>query len=74
MSDFPHSGFPFKLIHKDGKDLKNTKTCYFQCQSHTDKYIEKSNFKAKDYQLFIKPGTNVETVGKGNRRKGTQKG
>jgi hypothetical protein len=73
VQQFPHDQFPFKVIHKDGKDLKDTKTCYFQSQAHVDKYIEKSKFKQKDYQLFIKPGTDVETVGKGTRRKSTQK-
>jgi hypothetical protein len=71
--EFPYEQFPFKLIHKEGKDLKDTKTCYFQFQEHADKYIERSKFKLKDYQLFIKPGTNVETVGKSTRRKSTQK-
>jgi hypothetical protein len=73
VQEFPYDQFPFKVIHKDGKDLKDTKTCYFQCQVHVDKYIQRSKFKQKDYQLFIKPGTNVETVGTSTRRKGTQK-
>ncbi len=72
--EFPYSMFPFKLIHKEGKDLKDTKTCYFQSQSHVDKYVERCKFKPKDYQLYIKPGTNVETVGKSTGRKSTQKG
>lgn len=70
---FPYSMFPYKLIHKDGKDLKETKTCYFQFQAHVDKYLERSKLKSKDYQLHIKPGTNVETLGKSTGRKGTQK-
>lgn len=49
--EFPHSGFPVKLIHKDGKDLKDTKTCYFQSVAHAQKYIERSKFKKKDYKL-----------------------
>jgi len=73
VQEFPYNMFPFKVIHKEGKDLKDTKTCYFQSQNHVDKYVERCKFKTKDYQLFIKPGTNVETVGKGTRRKSTQK-
>jgi hypothetical protein len=71
--EFPHSMFPFKLIHKEGKELKDTKICYFQCQNHVDKYIERSKFKSKDYQLFIKPGTDVETMVPSTGRKGKQK-
>ena len=73
VQEFPYNMFPFKVTHKEGKDLKDTKTCYFQSQNHVDKYVQRCKFKTKDYQLFIKPGTNVETVGKGTRRKGTQK-
>jgi hypothetical protein len=67
---FPYDQFPFKVIHKDGNE---NKTCYFQCQNHVDKYVERCKFNSKDYQLFIKSGTNVETVGKGTRRKSTPK-
>jgi len=71
--EFPHVQFPFLIIHKDGKDLKDTKKCYFQSMNHAEKYIFKCKFKQKDYQLFIKPGTNVETMVLGPGRKGTQK-
>lgn len=67
---FPHSMFPFLVIHQEGQD---TKRCFFQFQGHVDKYVERNKFKSSDYQLFIKPGTNVETVGKSTRRKSTQK-
>lgn len=53
-NEFPHSGFPVKLIHKDGKDLKDTKTCYFQSKAHADKYIQRCKFKKKDYTLICK--------------------
>jgi hypothetical protein len=67
---FPHSMFPFLIVHQDGQDIKK---CFFQFQDHADKYVERNKFKSSDYQLFIKPGTNVETVGKSTRRKSTQK-
>jgi len=53
-NEFPHSGFPVKVIHKDGKDLKDTKTCYFQCEEHAKKYIDRCKFKKKNYTLIIK--------------------
>jgi hypothetical protein len=52
---FPHSMFPVKLIHKDGKNLEETKICYFQSESYAKKYIERSRFKKTDYQMYIKP-------------------
>jgi hypothetical protein len=55
--EFPHPGFPIKIVHNDGKNLKDKKTCYFQCESHAKKYIEKCNFKKKDYTISYKEET-----------------
>lgn len=39
MTDaFPYEGFPFRLEHKDGKD---NKVCWFSCQEHLQKYIDR---------------------------------
>jgi len=54
---FPHTQFPVKIIHKDGKDLLDTKTCYFQNEHYAQKYIVRCNFKKTDYQMFVKPQT-----------------
>ena len=54
---FPYSQFPVKIIHKDGKDLCETKTCYFQSEHYAQKYITRCNFKKTDYQIFMKPKT-----------------
>lgn len=70
---FPHTQFPFLITHKDGKEMKDTKKCYFQNMNHAEKYIAKSNFKQKDYQLFVKPGTDVETMVSGTGRKSRKK-
>lgn len=69
--EFPHTQFPIIIIHNDGKDLKDTKKCYFQSMHYAEKYITRSNFKKTDYQLFVKPGTDVETMVSGTRRKST---
>jgi hypothetical protein len=69
--EFPHTQFPIIIIHNDGKDLKDTKKCYFQSMHYAEKYITRSNLKKTDYQLFIKPGTDVETMVSGTRRKST---
>jgi hypothetical protein len=70
---FPYGEFPILIMHKEGKELKDTKKCYFQSMHYADKYIVRSSFKEKDYQLFIKPGTNVETMVPSTRRKSKQK-
>ena len=54
---FPYNQFPVKIIHKDGKDLTETKTCYFQSEHYAQKYITRCNFKKTDYQIFMKPKT-----------------
>jgi hypothetical protein len=54
---FPYSQFPVKIIHKDGKDLSETKTCYFQSEHYAQKYITRCKFKKNEYQIFMKPET-----------------
>lgn len=70
---FPYDQFPVKLIHKDGKDLNDTKVCYFQNQDHANKYIVRSKFKSNQYEIFVKPGSDVADMGKSTRRKSTPK-
>jgi len=71
--EFPHAQFPILIVHNDGKEMKDIRKCYFQNMHYAEKYIVKSNFKQKDYQLFVKPGTNVETVVPSTGRKSKQK-
>jgi len=52
---FPYSMFPVCVRHKDGKEMKDTKLCYFQSENHAKKYIARCNFKKKDYEMFVKP-------------------
>ena len=64
---FPHENFPFRLQYKEEK---NTKICWFQCEDHLNKYLERSKLNPKDYKIET---NGVEIVGKGTRRKSTQK-
>jgi len=66
--EFPYSRFPVVVIHKDGKDLEDTKKCYFESMHYAEKYIAKCKFKYKDYQLHVKPGTVVEEPQKKSKR------
>lgn len=58
--EFPYNDFPIKIVHKDGKDLKETKTCYFQCEEHAKKYLDRAKFKKKDYTMTIRGEENEE--------------
>lgn len=53
-TEFPYSQFPVKIIHKDGKELKDKKTCYFQSKEHAQKYILRSKFKKSDYRMICR--------------------
>jgi hypothetical protein len=57
--NFPHVGFPWKLIHKD---LKENKTCYFQCEEHMLKYIERYKIKKKDCKIFTINGEDIQEI------------
>jgi hypothetical protein len=67
MNHFPYESFPIKLLHKEGKD---TKLCWFQCEEHFQKYIDKHKLKEKDYEVFT---NGLALVGKGTGSKGKQK-
>lgn len=54
IPEFKYEMFPVIIVHKDGKDLKDTKTCYFDNEVNANKYIKKSNFKKNDYKIYIK--------------------
>lgn len=49
--EFPFDQFPYKLIHKDGKEVRK---CYFQSEEHRQKHIDRYNLKKKDIQLSYK--------------------
>ncbi len=49
--EFPYETFPWKLVHKDGKEKR---TCYFQTEAHMKKHIERYNLKKKEYTASYK--------------------
>ena len=51
---FPYDMFPYRLDHKTEK-----KVCWFQCQEHLDKYIERHNLTTKDYTVSCKRGFQI---------------
>jgi len=52
--EFPFDQFPWKLVHKDGKDGKEVRKCYFQSEAHRQKHIDRYNLKKKEIQLSYK--------------------
>jgi hypothetical protein len=52
--EFPFDLFPWKLTHKDGKDNKEIRKCYFYSEEHMNKHIERYNLKKKDIQISCK--------------------
>ena len=49
---FPWPSFPYKVVHRDGKDLQDIKTCYFECEEHMKKYLTRYGFKKNEYHMF----------------------
>ena len=49
--EFPFNEFPWKLVHKDGKE---TRKCYFQSEDHMNKHISRYKLNKKDYTIGYK--------------------
>lgn len=62
---FPYETFPYRLDIK-----KENRVCWFSCEDHLNKLIEREKLNPKEYEIST---NGMEIVGKGNRRKGTQK-
>ena len=48
VPEFKYEGFPVIVVHREGKELADVKTCYFDSLMNAQKYITKSNFTKKD--------------------------
>ncbi len=49
--EFPFDQFPWKLVHKDGKEIRK---CYFQSEEHRKKHIERYKLKKNEIKLSYK--------------------
>ncbi len=54
MSKFPYVSFPIRLDIKE-----ENRICWFQCQEHLDKYIERHKLTTKDYTVSCKRGFQI---------------
>lgn len=48
---FPHSGFPYKVSHKDDKE---TRHCYFMNEVHMNKYIQRYKLDRKKIKILFR--------------------
>lgn len=49
--EFPYDEFPWKLTYKDGKE---TRKCFFQCEEHMKKQIQRSKLKKNQFTAQYK--------------------
>ena len=52
--EFPFDQFPWKLVHKDGKDGKEIRKCYFDSEHNRQKHIDRYKLNKKDIKLSYK--------------------
>jgi hypothetical protein len=54
IEEFPFDQFPWKLVHKDGKDGKEIRKCYFDSEHNRQKHIDRYKFKKNEIKLSYK--------------------
>ena len=52
--EYPHSQFPVRLEHMEGKDGMDKKVCFFQSQAHLQKYLNSAKLKNNQYQAYYR--------------------
>ena len=52
--EYPHSEFPVRLEHMEGKDGMDKKVCFFQSQEHLQKYQNIAKLKENQYQAYYR--------------------
>jgi len=51
---FPYESFPWRLEYKDQSTI-----CYFECEEHTQKYIDRYGLKSKDISVENRDGKSL---------------
>jgi hypothetical protein len=52
--EYPHSQFPVRLEHMEGKDQMDKKVCFFQSQEHLQKYLNSAKLTTNQYQAYYR--------------------
>ena len=71
--EYPHSEFPVRLEHMEGKDGMNKKICFFQSQEHLQKYLNSAKLKPNQYQAYYRDNDLQTTSGSENPKVGRRK-
>lgn len=76
--EYPHSQFPVRLEHMEGKDGMDKKVCFFQSQEHLQKYLNSVKLKENQYQAYYRDNDLQTTGGSksattGRRKRGNDK-
>jgi hypothetical protein len=61
---FPYDKFGFRLEFGDGK---NPTICWFECQEHLDKYLERYKLDTKKTKIDYRDGKPIDTSKKHKR-------
>ena len=61
--EYPHSEFPVRLEHMDGKDGMDKKICFFQSQEHLQKYLNNAKLKEHQYQAYYRDNDLETSIG-----------
>ena len=76
--EYPHSQFPVRLEHMEGKDGMDKKVCFFQIQEHLQKYLNSAKLTTNQYQVYYRDNDLQTTSGSasattGRRKRGNDK-
>jgi hypothetical protein len=76
--EYPHSQFPVRLEHMEGKDGMDKKVCFFQSQAHLQKYLNNAKLTTNQYQAYYRDNDLQTTSGSasattGRRKRGNDK-
>ena len=61
--EYPHSEFPVRLEHMEGKDGMDKKICFFQIREHLQKYLNNAKLKENQYQAYYRDN-DLQTTGR----------
>ena len=61
--EYPHSEFPVRLEHMEGKDGMDKKVCFFQSREHLQKYLNNAKLKEHQYQAYYRDNDLETSIG-----------
>ena len=71
--EYPHSEFPVRLEHMEGKDGMDKKICFFQSQEHLQKYLNNAKLKPNQYQAYYRDNDVQTSIGSTSATTGRRK-